>query len=154
MQRLNLPTYSFNIKSESGRDLIFDTFRNRWVSLTPEEWVRQNFSRFLVTEREYPQSLLLLEQQITLNNLTRRCDIVAYNRSGVPVLLGECKSPDIVLSQKVFDQIARYNLVLGVRFLIVTNGLDHFCIQADPGGQKYLFLREVPAYTAICDQSL
>jgi hypothetical protein len=154
MQRLNLPTYSFNIKSESGRDLIFDAFRSRWITLTPEEWVRQNFAEYLVMDLEYPRSLLLLEQTITLNNLTRRCDIVAYNRSGVPVLLVECKSPDIVLSQKVFDQVARYNLVLGVKLLIVTNGLDHFCIQADPDAQKFSFLQEIPPYSAICDQSL
>ncbi len=153
MQRLNLPTYSFNIKSETGRDLIFDSFRSRWVTLTPEEWVRQNFAEYLVMDQEYPRSLLLLEQTITLNNLTRRCDIVAYSRSGAPLLLVECKSPDIVLSQKVFDQIARYNLVLGVRLLIVTNGLDHFCIQADPDAQKFSFLQEIPSYPALCDQS-
>jgi hypothetical protein len=97
---------------------------------------------------------MLLEQKITLNNLTRRCDIVVYSRSGMPVLLVECKSPDILLNQRVFDQIARYNLVLGVRFLVVTNGLDHFCIEADPASRKYSFLKEVPYFSAICDQSL
>jgi hypothetical protein len=154
MQRLNLPTYSFNIKSENGRDLIFDSFRNRWITLTPEEWVRQNFAQFLVSELEYPQSLLLLEQKITLNNLTRRCDIVVYNRSGAPVMLAECKSPDIGLTQRVFDQIARYNLVLGVKFLAVTNGLDHFCVQDDPDTGKYLFVKEIPHFLEICDQSV
>ncbi len=154
MQRLNLPTYSFNIKSENGRDLIFDNFRERWVSLTPEEWVRQNFAEYLVSECGYPRSLMLLEQTIVLNNLSRRCDVVVYNRLGEPVLLVECKSPSVMLNQKVFDQVARYNLVLGVRFLIVTNGLGHFCIRFDTSPGQYSFLKQVPQFSALTDQSL
>jgi hypothetical protein len=153
MQRLNLPTYSFNIKSQDGQEWIFDVFRRSWHLLTPEEWVRQNFARYLCDVFGYPESLLLLEQKITGNGLTRRCDIVAYNRSGQPVVLVECKAPEIVLNQKTFDQIARYNLVLGVSILLVTNGLVHFCIRVDPVSGHYTFLREIPSFFSITDQS-
>lgn len=153
MQRLNLPTYSFNIKSRDGREWIFDVFRRRWYPLTPEEWVRQNFARYLCDSLGYPEGLLLLEQKITHNSLTRRCDIVVYNRSGQPMVLVECKAPDIVLNQKTFDQIARYNMVLGVSMLLVTNGLSHFCIQVDPNQTTYSFLKEIPSFLTMTDQS-
>ena len=153
MQRLNLPTYSFKLKSENGRDLIFDSFRNRWVALTPEEWVRQHFVEYLISDYGYPRSLLLLEQTITLNGLSRRCDVVAYNRSGRPVLLVECKSPSVILNQKVFDQVARYNLVLGVGYLVVTNGLEHYSIEVPGGKGSYRFMNEIPGYTVLEDHS-
>lgn len=153
MQPLNLPTYSFNIKSQGGRDRIFDVFRRDWYLLTPEEWVRQNFARYLCDTLGYPESLLLLEHTITHNTLTRRCDIVIYNRQGQPVILVECKAPEIVLNQKTFDQIARYNRVLGVNLLLVTNGLSHYCIQIDPLAATYSFLRDIPSFRSISDQS-
>ncbi len=153
MQPLNLPTYSFNLKSTGGSDLIFDEFRNRWVAFTPEEWVRQNVARYLVEALGYPSSLMLLEQKIRMNGMVRRCDIVIYSRSGTPVLLVECKAPDVPVNQKVFDQVARYNLVLGVKYLLVTNGLVHYCIESEPGSQKYNYLPDIPLYSAIADQS-
>jgi hypothetical protein len=153
MQPLNLPTYSFNLKSEEGSDLIFDEFRSRWVALTPEEWVRQNVARYLVAELGYPSSLMLLEQKIRMNGMARRCDIVVYSRSGIPVLLVECKAPEVAVNQKVFDQVARYNLVLGVMYLLVTNGLVHYCIQYGPDSQQYSFLPGIPGYSAIATQS-
>jgi len=153
MQRLNLPTYSFNIKSAGGSDLIFDTFRNRWVTLTPEEWVRQNVAMFLVSELGYPASLILLEQEIRVNKLVRRCDIIAYNRQGRPVLIVECKAPEVPVTQKVFDQVATYNLSLGIRYLLITNGMNHFCIEMKPEGAGYAFLKEIPAYSSIEAQS-
>jgi len=153
MQPLNLPTYSFNIKSLGEREWIFDDFRRGWYLLTPEEWVRQNFARFLCDALGYPSSLLLLEHQITHNNLKRRCDIVVYNRQGLPVILVECKAPEVVLNQKTFDQIARYNMVLGVNLLIVTNGLSHYCIEIDPVGATYSFLKGIPPFRSDRDQS-
>ena len=149
MQRLNLPTYSFNIKSGEGQELIFDIFRKRWVPLTPEEWVRQTFARYLCESLGYPESLMLLEQKITHNSLTRRCDIVVYDRSGKPLLLVECKAPEVTLNQKAFDQIARYNMVLGVGFLLVTNGLVHYSIRIDPGSGTHTFLSEIPSYQSM-----
>ena len=146
MQLLNLPTYSFKIKPDGERQLIFDIFRNGWYRLTPEEWVRQNFARYLTGELGYPPGLMLLEHNITHNGLTRRCDIVFFNRQGEPELLVECKAPEVVLNQKSFDQIARYNMVLGVGLLIVTNGLNHYCIRIDPLTRAYSFLREIPSF--------
>jgi hypothetical protein len=153
MQPLNLPTYSFNIKSLRGRDWIFDVFRQDWFVLTPEEWVRQNFARYLCDGLGYPTGLMLLEQKISCNNLSRRCDIVIYSRLGKPIILVECKAPEIVLSQKVFDQIARYNSALGVSILLVTNGLTHYCIQVDLKLATYSFLKEIPSFRLISDQS-
>jgi hypothetical protein len=153
MQPLNLPTYSFNIKSQGEREWIFDVFRRGWYQLTPEEWVRQNFARYLCEALDYPESLLLFEQKITHNTLTRRCDIVIYNRQGKPMILVECKAPEIILNQKTFDQIARYNMVLGVNMLLVTNGLSHFCIQIDPRTATYSFLKDIPSFRSMADQS-
>lgn len=153
MQPLNLPTYSFNIKLRGQRELIFDVFRRGWFLLTPEEWVRQNFARYLCEELGYPGSLLLLEQTISLNQLTRRCDIVVYNRMGQPVILVECKAPEVGLTQKTFDQIARYNMVLGVNLLLVTNGLNHYCIKIEPQTSAYSFLRDIPPFLSLADQS-
>jgi len=153
MQPLNLPTYSFNIKSRDEREWIFDVFRRGWYLLTPEEWVRQNFARFLCESLGYPESLMLLEHKITHNSLTRRCDIVVYDRHGKPVVLVECKAPEVALTQKTFDQIARYNMVLGVNILLVTNGMSHFCIQIDPIERNYTFLKEIPSFLSIDDQS-
>ncbi|MCX6223230.1 MAG: type I restriction enzyme HsdR N-terminal domain-containing protein [Bacteroidia bacterium] len=153
MQPLNLPTYSFNIKSRGERRWIFDVFRGRWCLLTPEEWVRQNFARYLCEALGYPESLVLLEQKITHHSLSRRCDIVAYNRLGQPIVLVECKAPEIVLNQKAFNQIARYNMVLGVNILLITNGLDHYCIQIHPQTATYSFLKDIPSFRSIADQS-
>jgi hypothetical protein len=153
MQRLNLPTYSFNLKSAEGSDLIFDTFRNRWVTLTPEEWVRQNVAMFLVSELGYPASLILLEQEIRVNRLIRRCDVIAYNRQGKPVLVVECKAPEVPITQKVFDQVATYNLTLGVKYLLITNGLNHYCVEMGQEAGAYSFLKEIPSYSVIEAQS-
>jgi hypothetical protein len=153
MQPLNLPTYSFNIKSREGREWIFDVFRRGWYMLSPEEWVRQNIARYLTETLDYPESLLLMEHKIIHNTLSRRCDIVVFNRLAQPVVLVECKAPEIVLNQKTFDQIARYNMVLGVGILLVTNGMSHFCIQIDPQQASYTFLKEIPSFRSITDQS-
>jgi hypothetical protein len=153
MQPLNLPTYSFNIKSDTEREWIFDIFRRGWFPLTPEEWVRQNYARYLSEGLGYPASLLLLEQKITHNRLTRRCDIVVYNRFGRPIILVECKAPEITLNQKTFDQIARYNMALEVEILLITNGMNHFCVRMDPVTSTYTFLKEIPSFAAIASQS-
>ncbi|MFA6127793.1 MAG: type I restriction enzyme HsdR N-terminal domain-containing protein [Bacteroidales bacterium] len=153
MQPLNLPTYSFNIKSGPDRQWIFDVFRRGWFPLTPEEWVRQNFALFLCRELGYPESLLLLEKTITHNTMSRRCDIVVYNRLGQPEILVECKAPEIVLNQKTFDQIARYNMVLGVNLLVVTNGMSHYCIRIESSTGGYAFLKDIPSFRSPADQS-
>lgn len=149
MEKLNLPTYSFNIKLIEQRKYIFDFIRRKFVILTPEEWVRQNFLKYLVDEKKYPASLIAVEMEFKLNNLSKRSDAVVYNKLGNPVLIVECKASCVKIDQKVFDQIARYNMKLNVEYLIVTNGLEHYCCKINYKDQKYYFLKEVPKFTEI-----
>lgn len=149
MKSLNLPTYSFNIKLIEQRKYIFDFIRKKFVILTPEEWVRQNFLRFLVEEKKYPASLIAVELEFKLNKLSKRSDAVVYDKNAKPVLIAEFKAPEIKIDQKVFDQIARYNMKLNVDYLIVSNGLEHFCCKMDSSNNKYVFLKEVPEYNNL-----
>jgi len=118
------------------------------VILTPEEWVRQNFLKYLVEEKKYPASLIAVEKEFKLNNLSKRSDAVIYNKQGNPYLIIECKAPEVKIDQKVFDQIARYNMVLNVELLVVTNGLQHFCCKLDAENDTYYFLKEIPDYSS------
>ena len=149
MEKLNLPTYSFNIKLIEQRKYIFDFIRRKFVILTPEEWVRQNFLRYLVDEKKYPAPLIAVEMEFKLNNLSKRSDAVVYNKLGNPILIIECKASSVKIDQKVFDQIARYNMKLNVEYLIVTNGLQHYCCKIDYKNQEYYFLKEVPGFNQI-----
>ena len=149
MERLNLPTYSFNIKLIEQRKYIFDFIRKKFVILTPEEWVRQNFLRYLVDEKKYSASLIAIEKEFKLNNLSKRSDAVVYNKSGNPALILEFKAPEVKIDQKVFDQIARYNMKLNVDYLIVSNGMEHYCCKIDYGNNSYIFLKEIPFYSEI-----
>lgn len=146
MQRLNLPTYNFKIKNSQNKTLIFDKLRKKYVVLTPEEWVRQHFIHFLIEEKKYPVTLIAIEKQLIINNLKKRTDILIFNRKGNPEIIIECKAPSIKISQDTFDQIARYNLKLKARFLIVTNGLSHFYCKMDFKNKTYHFLKEIPNY--------
>ncbi|MDP2088116.1 MAG: type I restriction enzyme HsdR N-terminal domain-containing protein [Flavobacteriaceae bacterium] len=147
MQELNLPNYQFRIKSNENKLFIFDFIRKKEVVLTPEEWVRQHFLMYLVTEKKYPASLIAVEKKLTLNTLTKRTDIVVYNKNAKPEIIVECKAPNVPISQEVFDQIARYNLKLEARFLVVTNGLQHFYCQIDTENETYFFLEDIPNWT-------
>jgi len=146
MERLNLPTYSFNIKFKEQRKYIFDFIRKKYVLLTPEEWVRQNFLKYLVEEKKYPASLIAVEKEFKLNKLSKRSDVVVYNRLGQPFLIVECKATTVKIDQKVFDQIARYNMKLNVEYLVVTNGLEHYCCKIDLENQNYCFLKDFPEF--------
>ena len=146
MQKLNLPTYNFKLKSNENKTLIFDNLRKKYMVLTPEEWVRQHFVRFLIDNKNYPISLIALEKQLLVNNRKKRSDILVFNTTGEPEILVECKAPQIRITQATFDQIARYNLKLKANYLIVTNGLEHFYCKMDFENKKYVFLKEVPDY--------
>jgi hypothetical protein len=143
---LNLPIYSFRIKEKDGKKIIFDRFRKKWVALTPEEWVRQNFLSYLTEEKHYPFALVSVEQVLRMNQLNFRSDAVVYSKSGEPLAIVECKAPDVKISQQAFDQIVRYNIELQVRYLIVTNGMNHYCCVIDKGMHTYNFLTEIPDY--------
>lgn len=151
MQKLELPEFESRIRSSAdGRGAeIFDVSRKKFVALTPEEWVRQHFIHYLVNHLGYPLSLISVERKLTFNGLTRRTDIVAYTNDGLPKLIIECKAPAVKISQGVFDQAARYHLMLPVPFLVVTNGLEHFCCSIDYKKQSYSFHEGIPAYKEL-----
>jgi hypothetical protein len=149
MQKLNLPDFEFRFRENKGRDEIFDPVRKIFVALTPEEWVRQNFIRYLAAEKKVPLSLIGVEKTLTLNTMTRRSDILVFGNSGLPVMVVECKAPNIEISQAVFDQVARYNITLRVKYLIVTNGLNHFCCLIDFENETYSFLEEIPDFSLL-----
>ena len=149
MTKLNLPDYTFNIRSAGNGNEIFDSIRRKFVALTPEEWVRQNFSRFLVDDRKFPRSLMAIEKTIMVNNLRKRGDIVVYDKTGKPIIMVECKSFSVNITQKSFDQAARYNLSLNVKYLILTNGLKHYCCEVNHEKKNYRFLEEIPFYSQI-----
>lgn len=144
MQSLHFPSYSFTFKSTEKYVYIFDIIRKKYVVLTPEEWVRQHVVHYLIYTRSFRQSYINVEKMFKINNIVKRYDVVVYNPDGSIYLLVECKKPDIKLSQTVFDQIARYNLQLNAKYLMVTNGLQHIYCRLDYENQKYNFLAEVP----------
>lgn len=144
---LNLSPYPFKIKQEGDRCLIFDPVRKKYLVLTPEEWVRQHFVQHLINEKHYPKSLIKLEGGMKLNSLSKRTDIIAYNNNGQKVLLIECKAPHVKINQKVFDQIARYNIVHRIPLLAVTNGLEHYYCVINFNTKSYQFIETLPAYS-------
>ena len=146
MQELNLPSYEFRLNKDDGQLRIFDEIRKKFVALTPEEWVRQHFIRFLIEKKSIPAGLIILEKQIIMNTMARRPDILIHNKQGEPILIVECKAPEVEISQDTFDQVARYNSVLKVPFLIVTNGMRHYCCQMDYQDSTYRFLEDIPDY--------
>ena len=149
MLKLNLPTYSFKIKSIGEKKQIFDEIRKKYVALTPEEWVRQNFIRYLIHEKQFPASLIAIEMALQYNRMKKRGDVVVYDTSGKPVVIVECKAPDVKITQNAFDQVARYNMTLKVKYLVVTNGLIHYCCSMDYEKKSYEFLNEIPLYKNI-----
>lgn len=146
---LNLPLCPMKLRHAPRGEEIFDPLRGKWLLLTPEEWVRQNFTAFLRDSLGYPPSLMANEIAIVLNGTSKRCDTVVYDRSGAPLMIVEYKAPSVRLTQEVFDQIARYSLALRVRYLTVSNGLRHYCCRLDPVTRRYTFLHEIPDYQSI-----
>jgi hypothetical protein len=149
MKELNLPTYSFKIITKEQKKYIFDYIRKKFVLLTPEEWVRQNFIQYLIQEKHYSANLINVEMSFKLEGYEYRADAVIYNRNAQPLLVVECKAPTIKIGQKQFDQIARYNFQLRVSYLVVTNGINHYCCYMNYEEGTYYFLREIPAYDEI-----
>lgn len=153
MQRLNLPEYQFNIKNKEDALIILDPLRRRWVALTPEEWVRQNFVRFLIEDREFPPALMNNEISLSQNGINRRCDTLVADHQGTPLVIVEYKAPTIEISQKTFDQIVRYNMVLRARYLIVSNGITHYCCKINYESNSYTFLKDIPFYGSLVDRN-
>ena len=147
MTNLNLPKYSFRIKNKENKLYIFDKIRKKDVVLTDEEWVRQNFVDYLNKEKLYPLSIIALEKKCLVNETVKRTDILVFDGTGAPHIIVECKAPKVRIDQSTFDQIARYNMELNAKYLIVTNGLEHFYCQIDHQEKKYIFLKEIPNYS-------
>lgn len=146
MNILNLPAFDYKTKKEGGRNFILDLIRRKYVVLTPEEWVRQHFLHFLIHDLRYPKSLFKVESGLKFNTLQKRSDILVHNRKGEPWMLIECKSPDIKLTQKAFNQIAVYNMTIQAKYLAVTNGMIHFCCQVSETGEPGTFLIDFPQF--------
>jgi hypothetical protein len=150
MEPLNLPTYLFSIKEDRGKKFIFDEIRRRYVSLTPEEWVRQHIVKFLSGEKQFPVQLISVEKGFSQNRLAKRYDLLVYDRSGRPLMIIECKSPSVEINQKTFDQATLYNQKYLAKYVLVTNGRKHYCCIVDMKKKSYSFLKDIPAYVDIC----
>jgi hypothetical protein len=146
MMELNFPTYNFKVKTDENANYVFDIIRKKYVVLTPEEWVRQHLVHYLIHEKKYPSSLLSIEKGLEVNGLKKRFDLLAYTNSGTPLLLAECKSPSMKLSQQTFDQIAHYNITFKVKHLLVTNGLQHMMCVFEPDFSSYRFIQDIPEW--------
>lgn len=149
MLALNLPSFAVKIQQRDGKNTIFDPLRKKYVALTPEEWVRQHFTHFLTEFKGYPKGLLANEVQLTLNGTKKRCDTVLFNKDLSARMIVEYKAPSITITQAVFDQITRYNMVLKVDYLIVSNGINHYCCKIDYNTMTYTFLPDIPAYNEL-----
>jgi hypothetical protein len=149
MQELNLPQYPIKLKEEKGTTYIFDPIRKKYLVLQPEEWVRQNFIQYLINEKGYSPNLIAIEKGLKLNELQKRADIVIYDKRAEPIVLIECKAPKVKINQAVFEQVARYNVVFKVPYLVVTNGLDHYCAKVDLKANSFEFLKELPDYIEL-----
>jgi hypothetical protein len=151
LPKLNFPDYQFKITtSEPGQSSkIFDIVRRKYVALTPEEWVRQNLLQYLITEKKFPASLIAIEAKLKVNELLKRTDLVVYNNLLQPLLIAECKAPAVSITQKAFDQAARYNLTLNVKYFVLTNGLQIYCCRMNHEEKKYEFFEEVGDYSSM-----
>jgi hypothetical protein len=153
LKQLNLPSYYFSITGKEGNQMILDTLRKKYVKLTPEEWVRQNFVQYLIHEGSYPAGLIGIEMKCNFNNMKRRVDILVHDRRGKPVMIIECKSPEINISDfyedKVYDQLGEYNFGYKVPYVVVTNGLVNYAFKFCADKNQYEHLLEIPLYTDI-----
>ncbi len=147
--QLNLPSYDARIREFNGQRQIFDMLRRRYVALTPEEWVRQHFVHYLTDVKHYPKGLLCNEIELRLGEKKLRCDTVLYDQELQPRMIIEYKAPGISITQRVFNQITAYNMLLRVDYLIVSNGLQHYCCHLDRSLGQYVFLQEIPDYETL-----
>ena len=146
MERLNLPPYEFKTRQADGKTYILDILRRRFISLTPEEWVRQHFIQYLINHKSYPSALLANEVELKIGQKKLRCDSVLYTRQLAPRMIMEYKSPSVQITQKTFNQIFAYNTLLHADYLVVSNGMTHYCCRIDYENKSYTFLPDMPEY--------
>ena len=149
MTRLNLPPFEIKLRGTKAQPQIFDILRKKYIALTPEEWVQQHLVHFLEEQKGYPAALMANEIQLKVGEKTLRADSVLYSRDLKPRMIIEYKAPHIPITQKVFDQISIYNMLLHVDYLVVSNGLQHYICKMDYNDKKYLFLEDIPDYEEL-----
>ncbi len=149
MTQLNLPAFDFRMVRKNSKTLIFDPFRKSWFVLTPEEWVRQHFLMWITEELDYPKGLIAVEASLKYNTLTMRADAVVYSRQGNPLMLIECKAPQVKITQHTFEQAARYNYSFRTQYLALTNGMEHYCCRIDLTNGKVIFLENFPGFNEL-----
>jgi hypothetical protein len=150
---LNLPRYAHKMRLKDGKRQIYDRLRKKFVALTPEEWVRQNFTQFLLETKGFPSGRTVHEATLNQHGRTKRCDTVVYDDRMQPLVIVEYKAPGVVLTEKTFQQIATYNWALRVRYLIVSNGLSHYCCRVNYEDQRVDFLGEIPDYAEMVTEN-
>lgn len=143
MMLIHYPQPAFRVKKEDGKEMIFDSLRKKWLLLTPEEWVRQNFVQYLISVKTYPNTLIALEKVIRLGELKKRFDILVYDSNHRPWLMVECKSTNITLDEAVLQQALRYNISVPVEYIIITNGVSTYGWQRTTEG--LVTINELPA---------
>ena len=156
MDRLNFPVYEFRIRQDGTRQSIFDPFRKKYVALSPEEWVRQHLARYLVEEKQVPAGLVSLEAWVKVVNENKRYDLVVFSNKAVPLLVAEVKAPGVKIDRPVIDQAMRYNHSLKAPFILISNGLRHFCFQFDYATRQFELSPSIPSYPELlhCGESL
>ena len=149
MDALNLPPFEHKITKSGDNYLIFDILRRKNIVLTPEEWVRQHFLHYLINELCYPKSLISIERGTSYNKLQKRTDLCVYDNSGSPLLLVECKASSVPITQDVVKQVSVYNQTIQAKFVVITNGLAHYCWQVDFETRRFQPLQEIPVYSIV-----
>lgn len=149
MQKLHFPVPQLRLKRDGEDAMVWDVVRKKWVVLTPEEWVRQHLVHYFQSELQCPLTLMAVEKSLKFNGMSKRSDLVVYNSGLRPLLLAECKAPEIALNQSVFEQAAMYNATLGVPFLLITNGLQTYCCRIDQVSGGYAYLADIPSYSEM-----
>ncbi|MCM1291032.1 MAG: type I restriction enzyme HsdR N-terminal domain-containing protein [Prevotella sp.] len=145
----DLPRYDMKIERRGNQVKVFDRWRKKYVALTPEEFVRQHFANWLCNYLHYPDPLISNEVSIVLNDNKRRCDTIVYGQDGKPFIIVEYKAPTVCITQDVFDQIVRYNMVLRAKYIVVSNGLNHYCCIIDYSSETYQFIHSIPDYLSF-----
>ncbi len=151
MVKLNLPEYPTKTRTSGGQLQIFDEIRKKYIALIPEEWVRQHFINYLIVDRKFPKGLIIVEYPMEINKVKHRADIVVFSSQGKPLVVVECKAPEVQISQSVIQQISRYNILLKAPILILTNGLVHFCVKIDFENKITINLDSIPYYQDVAD---
>lgn len=149
MQQLHFPAFDFKLRNADNRQEIFDTVRRKFVALTPEEWVRQHLIHYITLVKGYPIATIGVEKQLMLNKMPKRFDLVIFKRNGSPLLLAECKAPEVEITEKTFDQAARYNMLLQADYFLITNGLEHYPCRLDYINKQYIFIEDIPDFGQV-----